>query len=238
MFKTSMIGAAVLMLPLSAWAEDGQAFVYANRARAASYEAKSAYTHNPSSKSVNITRSKPGVYDVRLAGLGRVAKGGNVQVTSYGPGPGMCKVARWIPAGADLSVRVLCFEGTRPADSNFTVLFTPSGNIGSGPPVRYAWSGRPRSPKAAAQPKYASNAGQDVMVQRTAVGRYTVSFAGVPKAEAQSGNVQITAYGPGPSLCKVLSWTAGPGTMNVKAACFNDGRPADSAFTVLFTPGR
>jgi hypothetical protein len=75
---------------------------------------------------------------------------------------------------------------------------------------------------------YASNpSGSPVTVTRSAVGVYSVSFAGLNMTE---GHVQVTGYGSANTWCKVSSW----GSSTISVRCFDPaGAPADALFTVL-----
>lgn len=236
-FLTTTVACSLgLAVSGSAWAAEGSAYVYANQATAGSYVAKSNYTRNPTGKAVQITRQSVGTYQVTLEGMGAQAAGGNMQVSSYGSGPNFCNIVRWVPTGPDLVASVRCYAGDRPADSNFTMLFTPPAGAAPSASVRYAWAGQPKAAEYPAAPAYASNRGQGVSVRRTGTGAYLVSFAGVPKDEAQGGNIQVTGYGADPVMCKVVSWTAGANALNVKVACFRGAAASDAAFSLLFTP--
>lgn len=225
---------ASLLLPSLTYAQ-APAYVWGNSPSAATYTPAAGYTSNPAGQGVTIKRSAVGTYEVRLAGMGGAARGGNAQVSAYGPGPAHCNVERWTPSGSDLTVTVRCFSADRPTDAQFSLLFTPPPRAATGP--RYAWAGQPTRPTYTAPSTYASNRGQPVNVKRMGAGRYLVSFPGVGRSEAQGGNVQVSGYGTGSQSCKVVSWTYTEGQLAVNVACFQGTAPADAAFTVLFTPG-
>lgn len=97
----------------------------------------------------------------------------------------------------------------------------------------YLYSGNPDpaldTPVDLTASDYAYNsAGGTLTRTRTAVGRYTVNFAGL---DLNAGNVQVTAYGSSGTWCNVSSW----GGSNAYVACFDAaGSLANSAFTVTF----
>jgi hypothetical protein len=77
---------------------------------------------------------------------------------------------------------------------------------------------------------YAFNsAGGTVIRTRTAVGRYVVAFGGL---DLNAGNVQVSAYGSGPTWCNIDGW----GGNSAFVACFDAaGAFANSPFTLAFT---
>ena len=101
------------------------AFAWANKANSPSYAADARYVSN-NGRPVDITRTAAGKYELKFAALhGDAAAGGNVQVSAYGNGPAWCKVGGWQKSGADMIVRIGCFDGGTPADSQFSVLVAP-----------------------------------------------------------------------------------------------------------------
>ena len=89
-------------------------FAWAHGLSAASYTPISGYAYNSSGQPIKITRSGPGRYAVRFAGLGGNGKsGGHVQVTAYGYGTTdskRAKVAYWSSSGADFIAHVRCHD--------------------------------------------------------------------------------------------------------------------------------
>ena len=89
-----------------------------------------------------------------------------------------------------------------------------STTIGTAVPLTNAWV-------------YNSSGGA-VTVKRTAVGEYTVNFAGL---NFFPGNVQVSSYGVATDteVCKVVGW----GSSSADIACFNTaGAAADSPFSL------
>jgi peptidoglycan hydrolase-like protein with peptidoglycan-binding domain len=84
----------------------------------AEFRVPAGYTHG-ADRDVRVTRSAPGRYVVRLGPvIGE--RGGNAQVTAYGPGRQYCKIERWF--AEDVEVR--CFDPAgRPANAPFSLLF-------------------------------------------------------------------------------------------------------------------
>ena len=230
---SSLAAALVLTASASPAFAGEQLFIYGSKERSASYEAQGAYN----SGTQKITRKGPGQYAIVLAGKAVAARGGNVQVTAYGAKPTFCKVERWRPLfSSDMEIVIRCFDVQgRPADSKFTALFTAAG--AGGPPVRFAWAGRPKTRSYTTEAPFSQNGGQAVKAQQLSRGNYQVTFAGVSAKEASGGNVQVTSYGSGANFCSVGRWNHSNGGLGVNVKCFGaDGRPAETAFTVLFTP--
>jgi len=99
------------------------AYVWAESARApGTYTPSARYQFNMTNGINTVTRSGPGVYQVKLADL--KLSGGHGQVTAYGNGPDYCKIVSWSPSGADTVVTVACFapNGT-PFDTQFALAF-------------------------------------------------------------------------------------------------------------------
>lgn len=100
--------------------------------------------------------------------------------------------------------------------------------------VGYVWA---ENPKAAAaytpSAAYQFNATKAVnTVTRTGAGTYTVKFAGL---KSTGGHAQVTAYGAGPSYCKIVSWNPAGADQNVNVACYDGkGGPADAQFALAF----
>lgn len=128
---TGLVGLAMLFT--GAAEASAPAFVYTNNPRAAEYTPTKAYAQNPSGGPITVRRSATGTYNVIFGGLGGAARRGNAQVTGYGSSPSFCQIVRWVPSGEDLDIAVKCFDGRgRPADSAFSLLFTPSSGATMG----------------------------------------------------------------------------------------------------------
>ena len=107
-------------------AADRLGYVWANNPAAASYTPSVAYSHNSAGSPISITRAGVGSYRVSFADLGGGRSfGGNVQVSGYGSGSDMCKVASWGASGSNFDVNVRCFNaGGAPTNASYTVLVT------------------------------------------------------------------------------------------------------------------
>ncbi len=154
---------------------------------------------------MTITRSAQGPYSVRFAGLGgNGTPGGNVQVTAYGSGNESCKVVGWSSPNFDFIATVNCFDNNgNLVDTRYTVFVTwPQAERQLG----YVWADQPSASSYSPSPAYAYNGGEgDMTITRSAQGRYSVRFAGLGGNGTPGGNVQVTAYGSGNELCKVVN---------------------------------
>jgi hypothetical protein len=98
-------------------------YAWANNPTTASYAPMASYAYNSSGGDIQVTRSAPGSYAVRFAGLGgQGTSGGHVQVTAYGPSNENCKVAWWSSHTSDFIANVRCFNTVGNAvDARYTV---------------------------------------------------------------------------------------------------------------------
>ena len=108
----------------------------------------------------------------------------------------------------------------------FNIFFTlPHGNLA------YAWANDPSAPSYSANPFFRHNPnGGNVTVTRQSVGLYTVLWSSL--SLSAKTDVQVTAYGPGSSVCKIEGW----GPQSVRVRCFDPGTgaPLDSRFDIMF----
>ncbi len=97
------------------------AYLWANRARAASYLPSQHYRYSHPGGSINVTRQGTGRYTVTLAAM---PKGGAVVVTAYGGGAVRCGAAGIRTDGTPQTVSVRCFRSNGQAvDSQFTLAY-------------------------------------------------------------------------------------------------------------------
>jgi hypothetical protein len=101
-------------------------YVWADQPTSPSYTPSGTYSFNSSGGANTITRVGTGAYEVTFAGLGingNRSSGGNVQVTKYDSGAGICHVDGW-SGSPDLVVRVNCYNMSGVlTDHLYTVLF-------------------------------------------------------------------------------------------------------------------
>ena len=234
MKKGFVISTALLSFSFAGIASAETAWVWANAQKSASYTANAQFSNNPDSGKIHIKRSGPGKYEVKFGNLGGGAKiTSNVQVSSYGAGSNMCKVAGWSPSGNGLTVRVSCFTASgTPSDSQFSALVTyEKGKAAS--TSAFAWCSNARATHKAPA-KFVSNSKRPVEIKRLKLGHYDAVFTGLTTKSKSGGNVQVTAYGQGNEQCKVKGWRKANRNFVASVACFQpNGAAADSQFSVL-----
>ncbi|MCI0409231.1 MAG: hypothetical protein L0191_11845, partial [Acidobacteria bacterium] len=124
LMRTAGTLGALLAAGLPSHAVAQISYTWANRPAAAEYQPDPLYSHNSAGGTITISRHGTGAYTIRFAGLGEKGRGGgHVQVTGYGDGSDMCKVARWGYRRPDFVVEVRCFGADgAAADGRYTVL--------------------------------------------------------------------------------------------------------------------
>lgn len=96
----------------------------------------------------------------------------------------------------------------------------------------FAWAYAPTASSYTTSSSYSwSSSGQPISITRSAVGSYTVSFAGLGGA---GGNVQVSAYGDD-RACKVGGWWSSGGALLTSIRCYDgSGAAANARFDVQF----
>jgi len=212
------------------------AYVLANQPNTGSYAPSLHYQANSTGATNQIKRLGTGKYLVKLPKLGNA--GGQVQVTAEGDGTARCKVGGWGPHGTEQDIGVFCHTpGGNPVNSKFMLTYVRNGNIlgqlvgfhPDGHPTAYAWANLPRAASYTPDSlRQFTDSGQPITINRLAKGSYAVYVPG----GVSSGNVQVTAYGSGPTHCKVNFWTPAAG---IRVLCFGaDGSHVDTRFAVSF----
>ncbi len=205
-------------------------------------------SYNPAGGDIVAQSTDVGRYSVEfelLPGFTPVSgNGGNVQVTSQSTRGSHCNVASWgESAEGNLSARVVCFDTSgAPAHSDFSIAVLMPDAVTSfrEAPVNegqvyYAWADNPAD-EYTATPIYSSNNGNDVLVNRAAMGRYSVTFSELGGVEG--GNVQVTAYGETNARCGVTSWSSGGSDFRANVHCTaTDGSATDAPFSIAVIPG-
>ena len=240
-----LIAAAAIMVTLTVPATaraapsgpQGSAFVWANQPTSTSYLPSPPYQWNSrhSFTAVNtITRTGVGSYTVRLPDLGAVS--GTVLVTAYGSTANYCKALSWGPSGTAQLVNIRCFTATGvPIDTRFTMSYANHSGV-AGSDLAYVWANQPTAASyMPSQPYQANSSGATNQIQRLGMGIYLVKL---PNLGRSAGNVQVTAYGPGPERCKVGSWRPNGTEQDIRVFCRTpSGTPADTKFTLTYVRG-
>ncbi|CAN5508622.1 hypothetical protein BH10PLA2_BH10PLA2_10650 [soil metagenome] len=99
----------------------------------------------------------------------------------------------------------------------------------------YAWADQPTAASYAPNATFAHNsAGGPITVNRTDVGTYSVTFAGLGGNGQAGGHVQVTPYGAGAETARVVKWTSIGADLVVNIRCSNPaGDAVDAQFDVL-----
>jgi len=191
------------------------------------------FYYNQGGESITLTRSGTGRYTAHWPGMENVGSGGGAVMVSIASGFGHCKPELW----DDSLAMIRCFDATgAPFDTVYNVLFWKPREGSEG--VAYAFADRPS--EASYQPSsfYSHNpAGGDVMVSRTGVGQYEVTWAGygatVQFAGGLTGHPQVSAYGTSSDYCNTGSMLVDGDTIRVH--CFDSsGNPVDTRFVALY----
>lgn len=167
-----------------------------------------------------------------LFSTARVPFYGNVQVTAKGSAAANCKLVDWKAVAADVTIEVTCrsLNRGRPLDSAFTLLAVQPSVEG---PMGYAYVDSDEWHSTISAPRAYTSSGRDTVVIHASTGNYDVFFTSVNRDEPV--NVQITAVGNSGKFCRLGGVHSSP-TLGTTASvsCFDvDGRPADSAFSIL-----
>lgn len=167
--------------------------------------------------------------------------GGVVLASAYDRGS--CSIASWGPGAIDL------LYSPDPADRHglmaCAVVYTKVNERAAvTAPLAYGFFGVPTVATQVAPMSFGFNSASPVAADapratRTGPGRYRVEIARMAAGDT-SGNVQVTPYGAGGRACRVgpLSRT-GEDTLAFDVRCDDllTPRPADTAFSFLFTRG-
>jgi hypothetical protein len=203
------------------------AFAYGSQPTATDYAPPASASSNPSG-AIRVFRNGVGSYTVKFSGFGTKlgSNGGHAQAVAIGTGAQHCKIGSW-GGSPDLFVSVLCYSRAgSPKDVKFNLFFaTPNPNLA------YAWADQPTSASYSPSSFYRSNPnGGAISITRSGVGRYNVLWSGLSLLDG--GDVQVTAYGGGNTICKVESW----GSQSAAVRCFNPNTNVlvDSYYDIMF----
>ncbi|WP_347586357.1 hypothetical protein [Acrocarpospora sp. B8E8] len=184
-----------------------------------------------------------GVWTVTLNGMGSPSPAGNIQVTAVNPtAPARCKVGGWAPSAAVQTVQVRCHDGVNnPFNTGWNLTYQRERAITGGaiPPKNFAYTfdlnpANP-GPYVPAPPgiNYNSQGGVNT-VQTAGAGMRLVFF---PRVGVLRDHVQVTAYGPGPEYCNLLTtWGTGGSQATVRdVVCYNATTRLDRQSLVTYT---
>lgn len=185
-----------------------------------------------------VTRSAVGKYRVFFPGMQAHAAGSEGASGTAFVSNNRCKTTGWTFGTSGVTVSVSCFRlpGTlnqgQPTDSEFTVGFTNRRASNAVYPVVFARTNQPTLTTTYTPPVgYRFNFANPVKVLRTALGRYTVTFASI----AATGMPKVTAFGSDNAQCNVSSWAASGSDTKIKVACWGGtGALVDSKFVLQY----
>lgn len=184
-----------------------------------------------------------GDWTVWLPGLGSFDAAGNIQVTAVdGDKPTRCKVGDWSWSPNGQKIRVLCHDATSWArDTGWTLTYQRERAITGAyaPPKLFAYTfdNTPADPgpyaPVPAGINYNSQAGVNT-VRTAGTGMRLVYF---PRVGSPPNNVQVTAYGPGPEFCNLLTlWATSGADVYVRdVVCYKGTTQVDQPSFVTYT---
>ncbi|MFI6318893.1 hypothetical protein ACIBG8_15295 [Nonomuraea sp. NPDC050556] len=190
------------------------------------------FTYNSAGGLNSVTPLAVGIWRVVLPGLGTPALAGNLQVTAVDPQqPARCKVRLWpaapLVAGAQ-TLQVICHNATStPINTGWTLTYHRQRAVTGGaiPPKNFAYTfdNTPANPGPYAPVPVGINfnsQGGVNTIQNAGPGLRLVQF---PLVGVLPDDVQVTAYGPGPEYCNLLTlWLTSGGNAFVRdVACYS-----------------
>jgi hypothetical protein len=177
---------------------------------------------------ISSTHNATGDYEVTIPHL--AGSSGTVKITPYGSTMALCSVIAW----SFHNVHVTCTDAVgNPMNTAFNVTFANrlplTGAIGH--KNGYLWNYVTNADYTASGPYVSDSAGGTVTVSYLGTGMYQVEFNGIAQ---NHGNVQVTAYGSGATMCTSGGAAAGAALEKVDVYCFAASGPFlnDSKFTV------
>ena len=197
-------------------------------------EAGHAWSRSGGRMTIIKVAGTTGRYIARFGGLTALLGGAStVHVTGLGEEPTYCQ-----PAGDRLvrdSVQVRCYKVGTGAAANALFSLQVLGKRGD---RAFAYANQPTATDYAPAPAGSWNPTGATRVRRFGVGVYVVTFTGLGSklSFGIGGHAQANAVGTGKAHCKIYEWGSGS-DVAVEVRCYTRaGAPADSKFTVIFTP--
>lgn len=205
------------------------AFAFANQPSAPSYTPNPLASYSTGPGSPLITHNAlAGDYTVKF-GTGTPAH----SIFLVGAQAGfrnLCKVGAW----QSFSIRVRCFDAAgAPHDTHYWAMQVEGGRPGRR--LGFAFTHHPTLPSYTPNLRFAFNSsGGAITATRSGVGQYAIEFTGLQKLAGHTEQVQITPWGPGPSVCNVMSWGNSATGLWVSVECRKlNGNLTDARYNVL-----
>jgi len=173
-----------------------------------------------------------GKYQIRFANAGQ--SGGVIHVTPLGTTSHICTVTTWGASGPDELAYVRCWDRLgHLANTPFSVNYT--FGLGSTGKMGYFWLDNPTTTYDLGGLYNYNSTGGTNHISHDSVGHYTVTIGGLG---ANSGNVQVTAYGTLPSTCRASYWGTFQPDQQIGVTCGNlAGSFADTSFNMTYVDG-
>jgi probable HAF family extracellular repeat protein len=193
-------------------------------------EPNPAWSWTTGGNPITVTHNAgPGDYKV-LLGTEDTPKGAKLITGTTGGGT-RCNYAQDIPGGLE----VQCYDWTGAAmDQGFSVVQVAGGR----PNRRIGFAIADQSTTDSYTPSANSafnSSGGEITATRSAIGQYTIEFAGLQKLSGHTEHVQVTPFGTTLSTCNVVNWNnSTSGGLKVRTECRNGaGEFMDSQYNVL-----
>lgn len=194
-------------------------------------------TQYNSSGAVNsVSPLSVGLWAVKMPNLSTPGPiDGSLQATAVSATPARCKVVKWNSSPSGQLIYVACHDALgAPVDTRFTLTYQYNQSLyGAGWPPKYfgyLWYAPPLGPVPT---NFNSQVGPGAnSLGAAGTGLYLVKF---PMLAATPDTVQVTAAGPGPEFCNLLTFWAhfAPDTVVRDVACYdNGGTPIDTGFLI------
>jgi hypothetical protein len=193
--------------------------------------------YNSAGAGNGVTVVGPAQWAVTLKGLGTPGPvDGGIQVTAVNSSvPARCKVIKWASSPSDQLIYVACFDASgAPFKTAFTLTYQYEQSLyGAAWPPKYfgyAWNAPPTGP-ASTNANSQTGPGTNTIVP-AGLGLSLVTF---PRLAVLPDTIQVTAIGPGPEYCGLLTFWAhlGPDTVVRDVSCYDSaGKRATSGFLI------
>jgi hypothetical protein len=192
-----------------------------------------------------VTAGPPGVWVVRMPGLGSAPQAGGVQVTAVdAAGPAKCEVAGWVSTPAGQRFLVRCYNGlTTPLKTGWSLSYQRGRAITGAQPklFAYTFNNHPLipGPYAPVPPGVNFNSlGGVNTILRAGGGLSLVQF---PRVGTLPNTVLVSPFSAGPGFCNLLTlWgTFGSNVVVRDVACFTaTGAHQGHAALITYTSSR
>ncbi len=205
--------------------------------------AQGIVTRFNSSGGVNtVTPGAVGSWVVSLPGLGSTGPSGNVQVTAVNPAqPAKCKLAAWASLPGRQVLLVHCFDKlSTPLKTGWTLTYQRGRAITGTQPKLFAYTfdNTPLAPGPYAPVPAAVNFNSLGGVNTVRTAGLGLRFVLFPRVGLAPNTVLVTAFGPGPGFCNLLTlWFTSPAQVIVRdVACYTSlGARQNQASLITYT---